>query len=108
MTNLKVVTGYVPIAGHPRTPQEYGALGEKIFAEFAARGVVPITAFYETLAECWLWKYVHSLKHPTTHSPGDNPEKNSLAYHCVQHQKFAWLLKAAIKDPKPDVFVWVD
>lgn len=103
----QVVTGYVPIQGHPRAAAEYGELGEKIFKPLAGAGV-QIRPFYETLDMCWLHKYVSRSKVTPTHSAGDNGAKNTLAYHCVQHQKFAWLLKAAIENPKPDMFVWID
>lgn len=106
MLNLKVVTGYVPIQGHPRSAKEYGELGDQIFGKL---GTVPIRPYYERLSDCWLWKYVHSLKEKTTHSIGDNPAKNTLAYHCVQHQKFGWLLKAGLDDHGAhDAYVWID
>lgn len=107
MGSVKVVTGYVPIQGHPRTAAEYGALGEKIFLPLARDGI-PIARFLETLPDTWLYKYVSRSKTPPTHSAGDNPAKNTLAYHCVQHQKFGWLLKAAIEDPHHDTYVWLD
>ncbi len=104
---IQVVTGYVPIPYHPRTAAEYGELGEKIFGPLAAAGV-DIKRYMEPLSMTWLHKYVSRGKKPPTHSEGDNPQKNSLAYHCVQHQKFGWLLKAAIENPKIDQFVWID
>lgn len=104
MPKVKVVTGYVPLANHPRSAAEYGALGEKIFSGFPGDSIHP---FYDPLAACWLWRTVSPLKQ-LTHSTGDNPAKNSLAYHCVQHQKFAWLLTAMVKDPSADSYVWID
>ena len=38
----------------------------------------------------------------------DNPAKNSLEYHCVQHQKVEWLATAANMDQEADTFVWLD
>jgi hypothetical protein len=106
MPKKVVVTGYVPIQNHTRSPKEYGELGElygKIDCVAADCVVMP---FYETVAETWLHKYLlHAGK--VTHSAGDNPAKNSLAYLCVQHQKFAWLMKAAIKYPA-DTYIWID
>lgn len=107
MVPLQVVTGYVPINRHPRSAAEYGRLGEAIFPELARAGV-SVRPFYETLGECWLWKRVQTSYSSITHSEGDNPAKNTRAYHCVQHQKFAWLLKAAIENPLPTTFVWID
>ena len=105
----KLVTGYIPIARHPRTAKEYGDLGEELFGKLdCAGGEFSIHPFYETLAETWLWKMIHNQPFEVSHSSGDNPEKNSLAYHCVNHQKFGWLLKAAIQDPRPETFIWMD
>lgn len=107
MVSVQVVTGYVPIQGHPRTAEEYGILGEKVFGPLAGAGV-KIKRYMETKEETWMWKHVGRAKVPPTHSVHDNPKKNSLAYHCANHQKFGWLLKAAIENPKIDTFVWID
>jgi hypothetical protein len=110
MAGKMLVTGYIPIQGHPRTAKEYGDLGENLFSGLA--GDFTIHPFYETVGETWLAKLIQSLPQPIaeglSHSTADNAAKNSLAYHCVQHQKFAWLLKAAISHPSNDVFVWMD
>lgn len=102
----KLVTGYIPIQGHPRTAAEYGELGE-IFAKLDCKNF-SIHPFYETVPDTWLSKLIGNQPYSVSHSVADNPKKNTVAYHCVQHQKFAWLLKAAIADPKPDVYVWMD
>ena len=104
MVKLKVVTGYVPIPRHPRPSSWYGAHGEK-FKELA---LVPVHPFYNRLEECWLKRFLDTLPFKVTHSEGDNPAKNTLAYHIVQHQKFNWLVHASFADPQPDVFVWMD
>jgi hypothetical protein len=101
---LKVVTGYIPLPKHPRTAEEYGKLGEEMFSQLN----VPIHPFYEDIEDCWLTRYLRKHQiHPNI-SVGDNPEKNTLSYHIVQHQKFEWLCKAALYDPRPDVLVWMD
>lgn len=99
----KLVTAYVPIPGHPRTAEEYGALGEKL-------GGVPVRkkCFYNKLDEMWLSKYLNKLPFTPRSSVADNPDKNTLAYHAVQHQKTSWLVQAADEDPEADVLVWVD
>ncbi len=100
---VKLVTGYVPIADHPRTAEEYGALGEKL------GGVpVPKKAYYDQVQNLWLWKHVKSLPFTTAVSAYDNPAKNTLSYHCVNHEKFTWVKQAAEDDPGADVLVWVD
>lgn len=99
----KLVTAYVPIPNHPRTPKEYGDLGEHL-------GGVPVRkkCFYNRLEEMWLTKYINKLPFVPRASEGDNALKNTMAYHAVQHQKSTWLVQAADEDPEADVLVWVD
>ena len=99
----RLVTAYVPIPGHPRTATDYGALGERL------SGVpVPKAAFYNSIPDLWMTKYISKLPFNPRPSASDNPQKNSLAYHCVNHEKSTWLVQAAGKYPDADVFVWVD
>jgi hypothetical protein len=100
---VKLVTGYVPIAGHPRGPKEYGELGEKL-------GGVPVRkkAFYDQMRNLWMTKVVRDLPFVPSPSVGDNPDKNSTAYHIVNHQKTTWLVDAANDDPEADFLVWCD
>ncbi len=102
MTTCKLVTGYIPIPNHPRTAAEYGALGERL-------GGCPVAkkAFYSTVESTWLHKFAAGLPGLRV-SAGDNPEKNTLAYHCVNHEKVSWLKQAAAEDQTTEVFVWVD
>lgn len=102
MANVRVVTAFVPIDGHPRKAEEYSELGKKLLAINA-----PLKAFYNTVADCWLAKELVNLP-PPAHSVADNPAKNTLDYHIVQHNKTMWLGAASIVDPKADVFVWID
>jgi hypothetical protein len=99
------VTGYIPIQGHPRTAAEYGELGE-LFAKIS--GDFYVQPFYETIGETWLAKTIQNSGVDVSHSVADNPKKNTLAYHCVQHQKFGWLVKAAVANPLAEIFVWMD
>lgn len=102
MIKVQAVTGYVPIPDHPRTAEEYGKLGEK-FKEMRYL----VAPFYaeprQLLYKQYLWE---ASLHPMP-ATGDNVAKNTLTYHCVQHQKIHWLLGAAdICDA--DVLVWID
>jgi hypothetical protein len=99
----KLVTAYVPIPNHPRTAAEYGALGEQLSG-------VPVRkkCFYNQIDECWLWKYIGSMPFNPRPMVGDNPQKNTVNYHIVQHEKTSWLKRAAAEDPEADVLVWVD
>jgi hypothetical protein len=98
----RLVTGYIPIIDHPRPAEEYGELGEKL-------GGVPVRkkAFYQRVEDTWLAQYLRLLPSRPGWSTGDNPYKNSLAYHCVQHEKTAWLVQAA-QEYDDDIFCWVD
>lgn len=98
----RLVTGYIPIPDHPRSAGEYGELGERLSG-------VPVRkkAFYQPLDTTWL----HQFLKPMTGirpSQGDNADKNTIAYHCVNHQKSSWLVQAADEDQDADVLVWVD
>jgi hypothetical protein len=102
--NARLVTAYVPIPGYPcRTPKEYGELGEKLSG-------VPVRkkAFYNKPNELWLTKYIAGLPFKPNISRGDYPEKNTLLYHAVNHQKSTWLVQAADAHPDADWLVWVD
>jgi hypothetical protein len=103
MVSVKVVTGYIPIANHPRTPQEYGALGEQLKQLKA-----PVQPHYGVVTSTWLYQMIAALPFEPVWAVSDNPHKNTLAYHCVQHQKFQWLYDAMKMDAAPDVFVWLD
>lgn len=97
------VSGFVPIRDHPRTASEYARLGAAL-----SEARVSLRVFHSRLSDCWLHAMLADLPFAVTHSQGDNPAKNSLSYHIVNHQKTAWLLAAALEDPEPDIFVWID
>jgi hypothetical protein len=99
----KLVTAYVPIPEHPRGPEEYGALGEKL-------GGAPVRkkCYYSRLEDLWMTKFINAANFMPRASEGDNPSKNTMAYHSVNHQKSTWLKWAKDEDPDIDVLVWVD
>lgn len=105
---VKVVTGFCPIPDHPRSLEEYGALAEQLKSIL---GVRPSQAFHHKIPELWLTQFIEKLepqKPPLTWAKADNPAKNSLEYHCVQHQKVEWLALASTMDQEADTFVWID
>src|SRR5260221_843650 len=69
---------------------------------------IPIFFNNHDIEYCWLYRYLDWTDKQLTHSVGDNPAKNTLAYHIVQHQKLHWLCSAAAELEQADVFVWVD
>jgi hypothetical protein len=112
MGSVQVVTGYVPIEGHPRSATEYGELSERIFGPLAHAGV-NITRFMQRVEDTWLHIALTKLAQvdnaPVAIPLSPTPQKDTLAYHCVQHQKFGWLKTAAEKATKDiKTLVWLD
>ena len=103
MTNVKVVTGYIPIKDHPRSAEEYGECGEKL------RDLkTPVQPFYGNVTSTWLYQMIEALPFYPTWAQADNKKKNTLAFHCVQFQKFQWLYEASRMDQDADTFMWLD
>jgi hypothetical protein len=107
-----IVTGYTAIPGHPRTTDEYERLNDKLRQVTAA----PVKVHRTDLTELWMQPFIQVRQEMAAagfaprviHAVGDNPQKNTLAYHMVQHQKTAWLLMASEQDPTATVLVWID
>jgi hypothetical protein len=115
--NVRIVTGYHRLDAH-RSHGEYVRLGNKLLTL-----PVPITFFCERghdfdirenvevmpAGQYWLSEMISSR--PSGIEPrrplSDNPEKDTVAFHVVQHQKTKWLAQAAVDHPF-DMLVWVD
>lgn len=106
-----LVTGYVHIPDHPRPHEEYNALMDKLLdvTDLLERSMY--FAQY-SLADCWMTKYLAWMGITPTHSVADNPAKNSLMYHVVQHEKIMMMLRAANHNNDQakgvETFAWVD
>lgn len=103
MSGVKVVTGFVPVH-NPRPLEEYYKLGEKLCMQPVVKKVYKDFP----LENCWMSRFLMEVGRPLKCAVGDNPSKNTFDYHTIQHQKTDWMLRAALADPKPDVFVWID
>jgi hypothetical protein len=104
----RVVTGYVRVENSLRPPAEYQKLGQKLSDAISDW---PLACYYEYVPDLWLTKFIESLppmEPPLTWSKGDNEVKNTLEYHCINHQKFKWLERACNEDQESDTFIWVD
>jgi len=88
-----VVTGYVPLPCEHRSRERYNELGVKLL-DCLDRSIL----FRQELGDCWLSKKIGNV------DPGG---KDSTAYHCVQHEKFAWLERASAVTDATTV-VWID
>ena len=105
MTKVRIVTGFTPIPGHPRKEEEYHRLAKQFHTVHGA-----LRTHYETpLSDCWLQQWLGKYRPvPFLVSRGDNPEKNTEAYHVVQHQKAEWLKLATMADDDAETFIWLD
>lgn len=101
---IKLVSGFCPIPGHPRSQREYSELARN-FGD--VDGSIAVN-YQDDVEELWLMKYLKWAGVKVTHSEGDNPAKNTLIYHAVQHEKLRWMVMAADQIPQPDVFAWID
>ena len=99
---IKIVTGFVPLPKHPRPAQEYHVLADR-FNDLR----YPLSKTICGVEDCWLWQFAQNIP-GLTHSIHDNPNKNTMAYHAVLHQKFEWLVRAACLDDAIDTFVYID
>ena len=102
---ITIVSAFIPIPDHPRSADEYHRLGEHLLALGA---YVPLLYAEGDLEHCWLRNFLISRPDGFTWSTADNPQKNSVSYHCVQAQKTQMLAAAAMVDQVSDVFVWID
>jgi hypothetical protein len=96
-----VVTGYIPLISHYRPQSVFEELGQRLLN-------LPLTIHAQlgqTLEDCWLWPVLQDI--PST-AACCNPNKDTLEYHVVQHQKVAWLCQVADKYEFADTFVWMD
>lgn len=106
---IKVVSTFIELPEHPRPPEEYHKLGKQLI-EAVRLGEWPLWCVQLPIEQCWMYRWFKDRKLHPTHSQGDNPRKNTLAYHIVQNQKIETLLLAAQMDERPEVdtFCWID
>jgi len=102
-----VVSAYVPIPDHPRPEAEYRQRGMKLQQALDGRA---LRVFEDDLCDMWMTKFVNEITnpHPIHHQQGDNPAKNTPAYHAVNHNKLEWLERAMAEDPDAETFIWMD
>ena len=107
---IGVVTGFVPIPGHPRSEVEYRKLGDRLLQAQVPQEDAVLMQLEMDLERCWLYEYLKWRGGEVTHSVSDNPRKNTKAYHIVQSQKAEFLLEAArnYREVDVDVYAWVD
>lgn len=100
---ITVVTSYIPIPDHPRSGETYHKLGQQL-----KQIRHELMDFEFELRDCWLARFLAWRGKSFHCASADNPEKNTLGYHVVQAQKTELLWYAAMANPMPDVFCWID
>ncbi len=91
------MTGYVRLDSQHRSHARYLELGQRLLGLG-----LPAVAYHQPLDECWLTRH-HEAMGVTVEADG----KDSLAYHCVQHEKTAWLARTA-RQNRPGTLIWID
>lgn len=107
MASVAVVSGFIDIPNHPRGSADYRALGEQLFKAIEPRQALVFDNEKLAVDSTWLAQWLKGQPN-VTHSVADNQEKNTKDYHCVQHEKLAWIAKAAEAAPEFDFYVWID
>jgi hypothetical protein len=105
--SVMLVTGYSRIPNNPRGHKQYQDLFNKL-QPISDLINGPIYFNQHDVEACWMKRWLKWSGLKPTVSVADNPAKNTVDYHCVQHQKTVWLVFAAYENPGIDVFAWVD
>jgi hypothetical protein len=105
---IAVISAYVPLVDNPRPPAEYARRGDMLRDALSDRLA---HVFYEDVRALWMTPFIEELTrygHHIHHQVFDNPQKNSIEYHAVNHNKLEWLERAAMNMPEADTFIWLD
>ncbi len=115
---VRIVTGYFPLPGHPRPRETYLDLGRRLMripvpkvvwttgeigAELA-REQAGADAFPHWDGHFWIHDALEGCPHSVA---SQNPAKDTLGYHAIQHQKTQWLDRTS-REFESDVLVWLD
>ena len=117
---VRLVTGFVPLAGHPKSTATYLELGARLLAlpipkvvwttgeiraqlehERRAGGLDEFRTFDDRF---WIHDELEGRSYSVA---SQHPAKDTLAFHAVQHQKTRWLEEAS-REFASDILVWID
>ena len=117
---VRLVTGFVPLAGHPKSTATYLELGARLLALPIPKGVWTtgeiraqlehehrVGGFNEVRTfdgRFWIHDELEGRSYSVA---SQNPAKDTLAFHAIQHQKTRWLEEAS-RDFASDILVWID
>jgi hypothetical protein len=130
---VHIVSAYFPLKSHPRAMTSFLESGKRLM-DLPVRKTIWLPADrwdpppkavaihynghlypkdmfdYDDADGFWLKQYVKRWERETGRKvkvSSQSPEKDTLDYHAIQHQKTYWLAKTAAKT-QADVVVWVD
>ena len=117
---VRLVTGFVPLAGHPKSTATYLELGARLLALPIPKGVWTTGEIRAQLehehraggfnevrtfdGRFWIHDELEGRSYSVA---SQNPAKDTLAFHAIQHQKTRWLEQAS-RDFASDILVWID
>lgn len=106
MTNVRVVTAFVPLNVKHMSADDYYRLGQEMLN--ATEGRYHFFDGYP-LEKCWSYDMCMA-RPPATDTPGDRYDSPGahVRSHIVQHTRTQWALEAAAAHPEVDVWVWLD
>ena len=118
--SVRIVTGYFPLAGHPRPMPTYLDLGRRLLslpvpkvvwttAEIGAalaqeQGAAGFNAFPPSDGRFWIRDAVEGFEFSVA---SQHPDKDTLDYHAIQHQKTQWLAWTS-RESDAEILVWMD
>jgi hypothetical protein len=118
--SVTIVTGFYPLAGHPRPTATYLELGRRLLripvrkvvwtsAEIGAElgrehRAAGFNAFPPSDDRFWIHDALRGLPYSVA---SQNPAKDTLGYHAIQHQKTQWLERTS-RESESDILVWID
>ena len=117
---VPIVTGCSPLAGHPRPTATYLELGRRLLripvrkvvwtsAEIGAElgrehRAAGFNAFPPSDDRFWIHDALRGLPYSVA---SQDPAKDTLGYHAIQHQKTQWLERTS-RESESDILVWID
>ena len=96
-----LVTGYVRLDLPNRSHDEYERLGQQLVGA-AETGGHEVQTFGGAVEDCWHWHVSAGAD-----LPAGNPGKDTREFHAVQHEKTAWVARAA-NATDAEILVWMD
>lgn len=110
---IKIVSGYIPLPKLRNVSVDvFMERGRALGRAIAAANVSFCLFDNDRIEDCWAYDFCnrHGPISPSFPTAADRfPDIETQVQSCIiMHQKQEWMCRAAIEDPEPDVFVWID